>query len=286
MPCTATPQQEEYGYFKQRKLRMRVFNLNELAGATLDWAHLYPLGDSHEEDVYADLEAFDAYCEWIRNDPRGFVIGTGDLIDAVNKHSKGDAEDKTKPTQQAMEDVIDRLRPVAHKILVMVGGNHDRERSKKESNIDIARAIAKALDVYYEPDWTAIRLKVGSYCGHGAVTYDVAVSHGMGAARTPGGRANMIGRMAQQIVADLYVCGHVHNEMTYPAPIYVPVEGKLHKEDGAVWIHADLVPRRCLIAGTLRAAGGYSMRGLYAPNMVSMPRARLNGSKKWIKIDS
>jgi predicted phosphodiesterase len=277
--------QEEYGYFRQNKLRMRVLDLNSIAGTTLDWAHLYPLGDSHEEDVYADLEALDAYCEYIRNDPRGFVIGTGDLIDAVNKHSKGDAEDKTKPTQKAVEDVIDRLRPIASKILVMVGGNHDRERSKKESNIDLARIIAHSLGVYYEPDFAALRLKVGSYHGHGAVTYDVAVSHGSGGARTAGGKANMIGRMTQMIVADLYVCGHVHNEIAYPAPIYVPLEGRVFQDHEGTWLHADLVPRLCLVAGALRAAGGYSMRGLYPPNLVKMPRAKLNGVKKWIKLE-
>ena len=278
---------KEYGYFRQEKHRMPVFDLNAMTGLILPYIHLYPLCDSHDEDIYADSEALDHYVEWIRRDPYGFAVGAGDLLDAVNKHSKGDMEDRKKPVKQALKDQINRLRPIAHKILIMTGGNHDKDRPKKEIGIDLAEQIADALGVLYEPEWAGVRLKLGAHNNGGAFNYDVMVAHGTGGGRTTGAKANMIERMAQILIADLYVCGHTHQQLTHPKGIYRPKEHKEFKgKDGGSYIMADLVPMQFMMGGTFRRSGGYSARALYPPNLIGQPRARLDGSIKWIKIES
>lgn len=285
--AVSLPPMEEFGYFPQRKLKMRVFDLNKMAGETLPYAHIYPIGDSHEGDIYSREDAVQAAVNFIKNDPYGFIILLGDLVDAPNRHSVGNVHHQKKSPQQAKFDMIDRLMPVAHKIIAAVGGNHDQGRPSKEAGGDFAEDIAHELQTWYEPEFAAMRLKVGKYNSGGALQYDVAVTHGTGGGRTIGGKANMIRRMADIVAADLYICGHTHQELTYPQPLFVPVEGREHRgKDGETWINADLVPRKFLIAGPLRDWGGYAARGLMAPNLVGTPWAKLHGRKKWVEVRS
>lgn len=172
---------------------------------------ILPLFDVHYGHISHNLEKFKDYVEYIRKTPHVVTFLGGDLIENSNKLSvaSGVYEQEIMPDQQ-IRDIIELLRPIAHKIMFSTPGNHE-ERSMKTLGVDLGRVIADALDVPYfaEPVYFDVHWKGHSWKFH--------AQHGSSNSQTHGGRINAASRATTfNEFHHAYFSGHVHNATVQP----------------------------------------------------------------------
>lgn len=185
--------------------------------------HIYPIFDVHYGSPLCIESKFRKYLEIIQEDPVGYTVLGGDLINNNIKTSPGIpyVDDDISPMQQKY-DMVDFLRPLAekNKILAACSWNHEY-RTMRDSMQDLSRDIVTKLDLEtcYHPDRIIMQIGVGDR-SHGkrgkeaAYRYTVALWHGNGGGIKSGGTLN---RAEDYIKGfsnlDLMFCGHTHNPM-------------------------------------------------------------------------
>lgn len=179
-----------------------------------------PLSDVHYGAKAHNLERFEKYIKWIAENDDVFTFLNGDIIENAIEGSIGGAiyESIMTPKEQIWgsdtdpnkKGIIRMLRPIAHKILWALDGNHEA-RTEKKTNIGPLRIICERLGIPYfdEPiyaDLLAFGHRFTFHCQHG--------SSGSG---TKGGKINAASRPAEfQESVDFLIMGHVHDSMTNP----------------------------------------------------------------------
>lgn len=185
---------------------------------------LWFMGDLHRSALGCDVEQWKADIEAVRQDPLARVILMGDLFNCVHlAHRHFDFEDihrdfKTQRLDrlinQELDAVTEELRPIAHKVLVALTGNHD-ERSRRYAGIDIHYELCKRLRIPNGGYSTAARwtLKRGERTGRSGESWAITLflHHGFfGGGRMRGGEANALLRAMQDNDADINAFGHSH----------------------------------------------------------------------------
>jgi hypothetical protein len=177
---------------------------------------LIPVSDVHYGARAHSRQRFQEYVNWIRDTPDVYCFLNGDIIENAIDGAIGGAvyESCMTPDEQIWgthdkrePGMIEILRPIAHKILWALPGNHEW-RTWKAANLDPLRVICSELKIpyYNEPifaDVLAWGHRFPFYCQHGA--------SGSG---TKGGKLNAAGRPAefQEHIA-FVIMGHVHDSM-------------------------------------------------------------------------
>jgi predicted MPP superfamily phosphohydrolase len=177
---------------------------------------IYPVGDLHIGDPGARVDLFEKLVEQIKNNENEYLILLGDLVNNGIKSSLTNTYEETMPPSEQKRTAITMLRPVADKILGMVGGNHEY-RTKKEVDQDISLDIALALGIEnrYDPYHLIIDLLVGES------RYVFYVFHGHSATRLPGGTVNAYQQVQLNIFGvDAYLHGHSHIPYAIPYTTY------------------------------------------------------------------
>jgi len=118
------------------------------------------------------------------------------------------------------------LRPIRDWGIGVGTGNHE-DKISATSEHHPAIETARQLDLPYLGYSAMIRLRLLNSVSKASVI--VHWHHGRGAARTPGGRLNMLYAMRDVADADVYLTGHVHETIDKPdvAPLSVPRSGRM-----------------------------------------------------------
>jgi 3',5'-cyclic AMP phosphodiesterase CpdA len=177
---------------------------------------VYPVGDLHIGDPGARIDLFQNLVEQVKNNENEYLILLGDLVNNGIKSSVTNTYEETLPPGEQKRLVITMLRPVADKILGIVGGNHEH-RTKREVDQDISLDIALALGIEdrYDPNHLIIDLLVGES------RYVFYVFHGHSATRLPGGTINAYQQVQWNIFGvDAFVHGHSHIPYAIPYTTY------------------------------------------------------------------
>lgn len=228
-------------------MRVVIRNMPEHAGRD---AHLtlWPLGDVHIGHVAADESAFAARVAKIADDPSAYWVGMGDHIDAVGlrdpRFAPGEmARWAFKP--EHMRDLVtaqrDRFleltRPIHHKCLAMLYGNHERtihKYAERRVHDEIVSAIRPATPWAAEDidlGYTGFLLLRFSRASGGSRTVRVWLHHGAGGGRLKGSKALGLQRIAWAFDCDLAIHGHVHDEIAQPVNrIGVTHTGKIYNK--------------------------------------------------------
>jgi len=170
-----------------------------------------PLSDVHwgaEECRYDEIRDF---VRWIGSTSNVFTFLNGDIVNNALANSVGGSvhSDIMTPTQQ-VKSMIELLRPIAHKILWAIPGNHEG-RTIKIANLDPLEWICMMLNIPYydQPVFSNIlwrNHRFNFYC-----------MHGTSGSRTIGGKLNAAARpMEWTEFTMFYVMGHVHEPMGNP----------------------------------------------------------------------
>ncbi|NQU83574.1 MAG: metallophosphoesterase [Parcubacteria group bacterium] len=167
---------------------------------------IYPFGDLHYGAGGFDEEIFEAFMELITEKEYAFVVLPGDLIENALGGSIGGAvyEQNIPPRKQILE-LREKLRPIAHKALLYLPGNHEW-RSFKAAGLDpLEFGFCEHLGIPYfsEP----VHLDI---LWHGQV-FSFYIRHGKGNAATPGGKMNIVAKpLSANEHMHFTVMGHVH----------------------------------------------------------------------------
>ena len=164
--------------------------------------YLFPLSDLHLGSAQCDLEFFDYWRRTFEKAPDNKAIYLlGDLLEFPK--ASLDAYSTVMSTHDALERVIELLKPYKEYIRWCVSGNHEI-RTMKEHNFDVTKSIASRLGAKYSKNDFFDKIIVR---GRELVVYG---KHGTKTSRNSQlGMNNFIRDMAD-IDANLCMMGHNH----------------------------------------------------------------------------
>jgi hypothetical protein len=193
--------------------------------------HLYRDIERIQDDTYALWFEGGDYADWIfpgdpRFDPEAFDedVRVMDLAEIGAKVAK---------------DIIGIFKPIRHKCLGMLIGNHEFKHMSRRSEMFVHDEICRRLRVpnMRFSGWTDIyfiherRFKGGCKITLSDVPPSkftarlrVFIHHGMGAANTAGGKINKLKSLVDMVEADLVLMGHVHEQFAKAFLRLVPNE--------------------------------------------------------------
>lgn len=184
-----------------------------------DHITLYPISDVHWGAAECMEKEFRAYLKKIQDDPNGYILLAGDLVNNGIKSSKTDVyREKYRPDVQK-EMMIDLLTPFADKIIAGVGGNHEH-RTTKESCQDIMKDIFCALGIKdrYAEDSAFLKISLGEKRNGKPATYMLYLNHGNGGGSALGSGISRQDNYQLSIEGvDISVSGHTHKPAKVPS---------------------------------------------------------------------
>ena len=258
-------------------MKLIKVNLNEQTGRIVDKVTIIPIADVHIGDKLSNLKLLKEALQRIKDEPNTFTIINGDLCNMALKNSKSDVySDNLSPMEQVLT-ATELLEGIKNKILVISTGNHE-DRTKKETNIDVTRLIAKQLGIEdrYAEAWWYLYLTFGKDIKGRAITYGITGIHGYGGGRKSGGKINKLEDMSQVVIADLYVMSHTHKPISTKNCIYIPYyQSRALSKQEMYYLMTN---------SFLESDGGYAEKMGFSPSNTSLTEAQLSGTKRKIKL--
>lgn len=186
---------------------------------------LIPLYDLHMFGEGFNLKRFQMVADYLKNTPNAYSFIGGDWYDNANVLSKTNPYNSKTNVTQAIDGSEELLESIKHKILFVLGGNHDGEFGDrvKPANISPAKESAK---------------KIAPYVPYNAlldIKFEGNPNFGLKAFATHGSMAKSVDELAKKCVKlckmsnvfpDMIFSGHIHTELTFIKPISVPVKNK------------------------------------------------------------
>lgn len=242
---------------------------------TLETVELLVLADYHYADPNSDHDLIKRDIDYVAQHENAYAVLAGDLMDCALKSSLGDVYVNLSPMDE-LTACMELFSPIAHKVIGMVGGNHEA-RHYKTNGVDMTRLLARQLGIEdkYSSDTALIFLRFGEDSGrrghHRPILYTVYLTHGSGGGRKEGGKIQRLVDLSNICDADAYICGHTHLPASLKAAYARPCPAnssityctKLYLNSGAKLDYA-----------------GYGDIGGYRPNAKDTPRIIFGGREK------
>lgn len=181
----------------------------------LDEIELLVLADYHYADPNSDHGLIKRDIDYVAAHDNAYCVLAGDLMNCAIKSSVSDIYGDTLPPMDELSICEDLMRSIAHKIIGIVGGNHEA-RHYKTNGVDMTRILARQLGVEdkYSPDTALIFLRLGEDAHrkhhHRPVLYTIYLTHGSGGGRKEGGKIQRLVDLSSIVDADCYIMGHTH----------------------------------------------------------------------------
>lgn len=234
------------------------------------YIHIYAISDLHIGAKECNIKKFKLWLDMVINDPVGYVVICGDMINNGLKDSKTNVyEEVLRPSDQC-DLLIKLLKPLADagRILGWIGGNHEY-RSVRESDDDPAYNCARTLGVSdrYRQNFAGIKISLGTdprkrtrQC-----TYVIGLIHGASRIKHMKFCNSLEG-------FDIVYSGHVHDP-------YLEIGTKLifDTHNNAMYTKSH---KRIVLPAFLEP-GGYALRGEFLPqSYADISRTTLYGYRK------
>ena len=186
------------------------------------------LGDVHYGSKEHNAKLFDEIIEKIKTQENLYCILLGDLIECVTKDSVGDLYSQIGTPQTQANYMIEKLKPIKHKILAMTGGNHEN-RVARTSGFDINYYIAWGLGIEkkYIKDSFVLFVKFGQSRGrvNSKQVFSIFVCHGFGGSIKKSSKLKKLVELKDMVAGcDAYIMGHIHDYIcTYEETFMVDI---------------------------------------------------------------
>lgn len=178
----------------------------------MDYVNLYFIADTHIGSPDCNMMKVRRTINHVLNDPVGYVILGGDLMDNAIFGSPSNAYTQRLSPHEQIQAVCEYFRPLADagKVLGTVPGNHEN-RSNKTAGLCPGEIIAGYLGIAdrYSPTALLIQIEIGGR------KYHVYSSHGNGGGSTIGNKVNQIEKLTRIVDADVYFAGHTHEPFIF-----------------------------------------------------------------------
>ena len=240
----------------------------------LDELHLIPIGDTHVGDPGFDDKLFMDKVQQIKDDPNALCVLTGDMINNALKDSVSNVYDAMRPSDE-IRYFVKLMDPIKDKLIGVINGNHCI-RTDKHSDISPAEIIAAKLNTPYFGDEVFLKVSFGRTVPHNnQVYYGVFLYHGAGGGRLAGSKVNVVQRMTQVVLADIYIAGHTHQMSAVPQTIYVP-DLRTNKVNEQKMM--------CVSTGSYLKRDGYPAQKGLPPMALGSPTIIMSGKRKDVKV--
>lgn len=124
---------------------------------------LYPIHDIHKGSRMHDATKYGALKKMILADPNAYVVFIGDAMENVVQGSKGDIFYQDIPPHEQKEWIASELRDFKDRVLAVVDGNHERNRSTARCGMfPLYDACARVgIEDLFRPHFALLDIGVG-----------------------------------------------------------------------------------------------------------------------------
>ena len=203
---------------------------------------IIPLGDIHIGAAACDEGRLKKVIQTIKEDDSCWWIGMGDYADYINMSDPRFSVATLAPwigtkdlgdlAKAQTERFLDLIRPIAHKCLALMEGNHEtaiQRHYERSIFSDIVTGIKEAGG--FPPDhqlgigyygWLILKFRRGHHDGdykHSTRQIVLNLHHGFGGGRLSGGKALNMERWLWTHDCDIAFFGHTHNAGTQFAAV-------------------------------------------------------------------
>ena len=253
---------------------------------------VYLMGDLHIGRIGVAEKKIQTAIDIINEDRNGYVCLMGDLVESITPSDK-----RYKPAEQSgkharitsqCDDVIDMFKPIAHKVLSILIGNHEW---KVEETLNTAEYIRDGLGLDIKTgSWTnkvilSDSIKLWLTHGHGSINHKAGDPE-----QRERNEAIAIKRKLRDLSADCIIMamGHVHKlrickpskrlwivdgKQTYPETIIDPATGGI-SEDMRYYCSTG-----SFVTGYVEGVDTYVERAQYAPTELGMIKCSIQQDK-------
>jgi hypothetical protein len=197
---------------------------------------VYNFADLHVNAEACAIDKIKEDIDRVRLDDSAFWFGGGDYADCISHMDKRFHPDSVAKDVRvkdlgnigkvSMEKVRDLFKPIRHKCMGLLYGNHELEYMKAKEQTDLHGWLCQELGVQnlgYCAFVDVVFVRSSEY-KHPALLHSCKVSnsrwevrfflhHGAGLATTPGGKLNKLIHFMNYFDADVYMIGHVHDQV-------------------------------------------------------------------------
>lgn len=173
---------------------------------------IYPISDVHLGSLEHNKDEWEKFIGKIQNEPNAYVILAGDLINNATRSSVSNIFDEVISPRAQKQKMVEYLKPIKHKILCAVCGNHER-RSLKDADDDPMYDIMCKLNLedIYRQNIAFMKIQIGKKGNGRSNAYVFGVTHGAGGGIYTGAAVNRNERFSHVIDGlDCLVVGHTH----------------------------------------------------------------------------
>jgi len=238
---------------------------------------IMPVADLHWADPHSNHDRIREDLKFIEEHDDVFCVLNGDLLNCAITSSVSDTYGETLTPMEELRVCTDLFKPIAHKILCVVPGNHEM-RHYRTNGIDMTELMCRQLGIEdrYSPTTALLFIRFGKLdskqnAHNRKVAYTCYVSHGNGGGRKEGGKLQRLVDCSTIVDADCYIVGHTHlpsmlkdgfarpcmanSSITYGTRLYINTSAKLNY-------------------------GGYGDTGGFKPPCLDTPIITLSGTRK------
>jgi hypothetical protein len=174
-----------------------------------DWINIYFISDVHLGNKQSKVSALKQTIDQIKDDKRGYWIGTGDIFDAIMwKDKRYDPDIHTNDyVESLVKEGFKLLEPIKDKCLAVGDGNHE-DKYRTMNGVSLIGMLADKLGATYYGYSCLMRVQVLSTAGSQSVVY--FIHHGYGGGRSQGAQVKKCEDAMKLAHAHFYVISHVH----------------------------------------------------------------------------
>jgi predicted phosphodiesterase len=230
--------------------------------------NIYPIGDVHIGSKECDLKLFKEVIEMIANDPYGYAVLSGDIMNMGLRNSKSNVYEEVLNPFQQKELCYELLKPIKDKIIAGCSGNHEYRAVKEVGCNPLYDVFCRlGIENVYRENACFIKLSVnvGSKLGSRFVPYGVVLTHGSSKNKDEKWTYSVDG-------CDVFISGHTHLGTHQPL-------GKIRMDLRHDSVKA--VDYQHIVVMPFQSYGGYAIRGKYMPNALgNFQKITLSGEKR------
>lgn len=229
------------------------------------YINIYPLGDVHIGSKECNVELLREWVDMVRQDPLGYVVIIGDMMNMGLKNSKTNSYEEVLNPMQQKELCFEILNPIADRILAGCSGNHEYRANKEVGMNPLYDVFCRMkIEDVYRQNACFIKLSVGTHC-HNPNTYGIVLTHGKTKTKDLDWTYAVDG-------ADVFISGHTHLGTHQPCG-----KIRLNLRDESV----KTVGYQHIVVLPFQEYGGYSITNKYRPTHVGQfQQIHFDGSEK------
>jgi predicted MPP superfamily phosphohydrolase len=229
-----------------------------------------PISDAHLGNVFCSVRELRNEVAKIADTPNEYVILPGDWLELTTKNSVGDIWGQNLTPWQQIELAAEILRPVKDRILCACDGNHELRAYKYDGLMPMRSILGHLGFTQEEVDakhsasgmLLFVNMAIENY-GQRRTTFTLYSRHGSGGGRRMGGKANKMEDMKQEVLADIYILSHTHQQMAFPTGTMIALPDPSP--------HMTLMKHLHVNSGSFLSWGGYAVQYGFPPSVTGCP---------------